>query len=155
MLNSYNEVKLFLQINEHDYYRILNVNANSTPEEIKKNYLKLTMKYHPDKNKIKESSEAFARIKRAYDYLIDNNNRNVFTSNQNSSNMHQNSNFRMQHDDFEELFRTFYRSRNITNSISFDGRRNDFYIRRRRQQELKPETLFFLVIIVIWLFLSM
>ncbi len=33
-----------------DYYSILEVNKNATQEEIKKNYRKLALMYHPDKN---------------------------------------------------------------------------------------------------------
>jgi molecular chaperone DnaJ len=50
-----------------DYYRILEVDRNSSPEDIKKSYRKMAMKYHPDKNpgdsaaeeKFKECAEAF------------------------------------------------------------------------------------------------
>ena len=50
-----------------DYYRILEVDRGSSPDEIKKSYRKMAMKYHPDKNpgdstaeeKFKECAEAF------------------------------------------------------------------------------------------------
>ena len=50
-----------------DYYDILGINKKATPEEIKKAYRTLAMKYHPDRNqgdkaaegKFKEASEAY------------------------------------------------------------------------------------------------
>lgn len=51
-----------------DYYSILGVNKSASPEEIKKAYRKLAMKYHPDKG----GDEAkFKEINTAYDVLGD------------------------------------------------------------------------------------
>ena len=51
-----------------DYYKVLGVTNNSTPEEIKKSYRKLSLKYHPDKNngddtKFKQINEAYQNFK--------------------------------------------------------------------------------------------
>jgi curved DNA-binding protein CbpA len=54
-----------------DYYSILQVSSKDSLSKIKKQYKKLSLKYHPDKNKTKEASEKFIFINEAYDVLKD------------------------------------------------------------------------------------
>jgi curved DNA-binding protein len=55
-----------------DYYKILGVPKSATQDEIKKEYRKLAIKYHPDKNPgDKKSEEKFKEINEAYDVLGD------------------------------------------------------------------------------------
>jgi curved DNA-binding protein len=54
-----------------DYYQILGVSKNSTPDELKKAYRKLARKYHPDTNKDKDAESKFKDISEAYDVLSD------------------------------------------------------------------------------------
>lgn len=51
-----------------NYYSILNVSITSSPSDIKKQYHKLSLQYHPDKNN-NETSQIFLEIKEAYDVL--------------------------------------------------------------------------------------
>ena len=52
-----------------DYYKILGIGNKSTPEEIKKAYRKMALKYHPDKNQEPEAEEKFKEAAEAYDVL--------------------------------------------------------------------------------------
>ena len=56
---------------DRDYYKILGVSKNATPEEIKKSYRKLALQFHPDKNKSKEAEDKFKEINHAYEVLSD------------------------------------------------------------------------------------
>lgn len=55
-----------------DYYKTLGIERNATPEDVKKSFRKLAMKYHPDRNPgDKESEEKFKKITEAYEVLSD------------------------------------------------------------------------------------
>ena len=55
-----------------DYYKILEVEKDATPEQIKKAYRKMAMRYHPDKNHGDASTEErFKECAEAFDVLSD------------------------------------------------------------------------------------
>ena len=55
-----------------NYYEILGVASNSSPEEIKREFRRLARRYHPDLNPgDKQAEEQFKQINEAYDILSD------------------------------------------------------------------------------------
>ncbi len=97
--------------NSKDYYKILEISSKATPEEIKKSYRKLAIKFHPDHNSGDPNCEdKFKEITEAYAVLIDPKKREQydrFRSGFTSGSSHSNqSDFHYSHEDlFENMFR--------------------------------------------------
>ncbi len=56
---------------KRDYYEVLGVSRDATPEVVKKAFRRLAMKHHPDRNKSQDASERFKAINEAYEVLSD------------------------------------------------------------------------------------
>ena len=57
---------------ENDYYKVLGVSRDASPDDIKKAYKKLAARYHPDVNPDdKTAKEKFQKVQAAYDVLSD------------------------------------------------------------------------------------
>lgn len=64
---------------KQDYYTILGVSRSATPEEIKRAYRRMALKYHPDKNPgNKEAEDKFKSAAEAYSVLIDPEKKSVY-----------------------------------------------------------------------------
>lgn len=62
-----------------DYYQILGVSRGASPEDIKKAYRKLAIKYHPDKTgNDPEAEKKFKEVSEAYDTLSDANKKSKY-----------------------------------------------------------------------------
>ena len=80
---SFSIIFLFFIVNAEcgeDYYKILGVKRTATKAEIKKAFKKLSLKYHPDKNKDnpKKAKEKFIKIANAYEVLSDDEKRKIY-----------------------------------------------------------------------------
>ena len=56
---------------KRDYYEVLGVSKTTPINEIKSQYRKLALKFHPDRNKSKEAPEHFKEISEAYAVISD------------------------------------------------------------------------------------
>ena len=57
---------------KRDYYEVLGIAKNATPEEVKKAYRKVAIQFHPDKNPgDKQAEEKFKEAAEAYEVLSD------------------------------------------------------------------------------------
>jgi len=54
-----------------DYYEVLGVDRDVSPEDLKKAYRKLARKYHPDVSKLANAEEKFKEVGEAYEALKD------------------------------------------------------------------------------------
>lgn len=63
-----------------NYYTLLGIPRDSTPEEIRAAYRELARKLHPDTNPDIQAGEAFLAIQKAYEVLIDPSQRVVYDS---------------------------------------------------------------------------
>lgn len=61
----------YYRASKKSYYDILEVSLSASTDEINKSYRKLSMKYHPDRNKDKDASDIFPHLSEAKRILTD------------------------------------------------------------------------------------
>jgi len=92
-----------------DLYKILDINTDSSIDDIKKAYKKQALLYHPDKNKIEDKEEMtnkFRKIRLAYEILSDENKKNKYDQMTNK----QKTSF------IDKMIKYFYELNKVTNS---------------------------------------
>lgn len=52
-----------------DYFKVLRIPHTSSPQEIKKAYLQLALKCHPDVNPSQDAANKFKLLNEAYEFL--------------------------------------------------------------------------------------
>ncbi len=93
---------------KRDYYEILGVLRDATPQQLKDAYRALALKFHPDRNKAKEAEEKFKEISEAYAVLSD-------------------SEKRAQYDQFgHEGFDRMYSAEDVFRSVDFEDLFREF-----------------------------
>lgn len=65
---------------KRDYYEVLGLDRGANPAEVKSQYRKLALKFHPDRNKSDEAAEHFKEVSEAYAVLSDPKKRAVYDS---------------------------------------------------------------------------
>jgi molecular chaperone DnaJ len=63
---------------KRDYYEVLGVSKTASVDEIKSQYRKLALKFHPDRNKSEEAAEHFKEISEAYAVISDPEKRKIY-----------------------------------------------------------------------------
>ena len=63
---------------KRDYYEVLGISKDTRVNEIKSQYRKLALKFHPDRNKSSEAAEHFKEISEAYAVLSDTKKRQLY-----------------------------------------------------------------------------
>jgi molecular chaperone DnaJ len=63
---------------KRDYYEVLGVQKNASRDEIKSQYRKLALKFHPDRNKSADAPEYFKEVSEAYAVLSDPEKRKIY-----------------------------------------------------------------------------
>uniref|UniRef100_A0A4W3I2B5 DnaJ heat shock protein family (Hsp40) member B6 n=1 Tax=Callorhinchus milii TaxID=7868 RepID=A0A4W3I2B5_CALMI len=124
-----------------DYYQVLGVSKNSSPEEIKKAYRKSALKWHPDKNPDNkdEAESKFKQISEAYEVLSDVSKRDVYdrygkdglTNIGGGGQYNSGYNFGFTFRNPEDVFREFFGGRDPFADFFMDDPFDDFFGHRR------------------------
>jgi DnaJ-domain-containing protein 1 len=123
------EVKEILK--KKDYYDILGVPRTATPDELKKAYRKLALKFHPDKNTSQGSDEAFKHITKAFGCLNDSEKRKYYDQTGTEEPQGPQGHPEYDNEDWaENIFQSFF-----SNDFVFDQRTGQVYRRHSHPRQ--------------------
>ena len=97
--------------NDRDYYEVLGVTKHDNPEQIKKAFKKLAIKWHPDKNPDNKeyAKQKFRDIAEAYEILSDAKKRAEFDNYGFQPKRNKNTH-RYNFEDADNLFKNFFKT---------------------------------------------
>ncbi|EPR78486.1 DNAJ protein [Spraguea lophii 42_110] len=124
LFNKYKKIEEYIKIDKNDYYKILNVDRNSSTEEIDNAYKKLAIQFHPDKTRIKESNEVFTKIKNAHEVLKSKDRRRTYDQQENRNG------YTFTATEYSDIINEYIRRREqeeFANSFLYDPFINQFY----------------------------
>lgn len=103
-----------------DYYYVLGISREATPDEIKKAFRKLALKYHPDINSRENAHETFIEINEAYLLLSDKEARKKYN---------------IEYDKYKTKFETVYENQyNDFHATTFEDNDLKYWKNNARQQ---------------------
>ncbi|XP_056600006.1 dnaJ homolog subfamily B member 6a [Triplophysa dalaica] len=129
-----------------EYYQILGVPKNASPDDIKKSYRRLALRWHPDKNpdNKEEAEQKFKELSEAYEVLSDANKRNMYdrygkeglSGGGGGGGTHYNGDhFGFTFRNPDDVFREFFGGRDpFADFFGGDPFGNDFFVGGRRHQ---------------------
>lgn len=101
-----------------DYYQIMGIERNASPEELKRAYRKLARKYHPDVSKEADAENKFKEVGEAYEVLKDPEKRKQYDQYgehwqqpQQNTQQHSTNNYTTDTADFDDFLNSIFRER--------------------------------------------